>query len=102
MGIAPMGIGSMESLSAEFMPMACESAGPSCVSRSAGSPSGQISITNGRPLAGMKPGGMSIRRATATSRMPAMNVRLIRLPELKRVSHGVFPTQNLISKSEGV
>jgi hypothetical protein len=42
---------------------------------SAGRPSQQISNKNGRPLAGMYPGGMSIRNATATSMMLAMSVR---------------------------
>jgi hypothetical protein len=57
---------------------------------SAERPSQQISIKNGRPVAGMNPGGMSIREAIAASMMPAMSVRLLRLPELKRISQGEY------------
>jgi hypothetical protein len=72
------------------MPMGSASEGPAYASISAGRPSQQISIKNGRPLAGMNPGGMSIRNAKATSTMLAVSVRLLRLPEFKRVSRGVF------------
>lgn len=61
----------------------------------------QISIKNGRPLAGMNPGGMSMRDANATSMMLAMSVRVLRLPELKRISQGgIFLDANFTSKSE--
>jgi hypothetical protein len=56
---------------------------------SAGKPSQQISIENGRSLAGMNPAGISARDANATSSMLAMSVRLLRLRGLKRISHGV-------------
>jgi hypothetical protein len=64
----------------------------------AGRPSGQISIENGRPLAGMNPGGMSARETNAISMMLAMSVRLHRLPEIKRISHhyswwGILPAK---------
>jgi hypothetical protein len=54
----------------------------------AGKPSQQISIENGRSPAGMNPGGMSARNASATSMMLAMSVRLLRSRGLKRISHG--------------
>jgi len=79
------------------MESACE--GSTCASMSAGRPSQQISIENGQPLAGMNPGGMSTRDANATSMMLAMNIRLFRLPGLKRISEDSW-RGNFISKSE--
>jgi hypothetical protein len=70
-------------------------------SMSVGRPSQQISIKNGRPLAGMKPGGMSPRDASATSMMLAMSARLFQLPRLKRISQGaVLGGKNINSKSD--
>jgi hypothetical protein len=57
---------------------------------SAGKPSQQISIENGRSFAGMNPGGMSAREASATSMMLVMSVRLLCLPGLKPISHRVI------------
>jgi hypothetical protein len=80
----------MDSMDMESMPMESACAGSTCASMSAGRSSQQISSENGQPLAGMNPGGMSTRDANATSMMPAMSVRLFRLPGLKRISHGVI------------
>ena len=91
----------MGSMPMDCMPMESACGGSTCASMSAERPSKQISIKNGRPLAGMKPGGMSTRDANATSMMPAMNVRLYRLPGLKRISQGVIlDGGNFTSKSE--
>ncbi len=120
MGIEPISMDSisMDSISMESAAMASMSmefaatdpaameparedpAGSSVASSSAGSPSRQISIRNGRPLAGMNPGGMSIRNATATSSRPVMNVRLRRLRELKRISFGFFSARKSYQQSE--
>jgi hypothetical protein len=65
-------------------------AGLTCASMPAGRPSQHSSIKNGRLLAGMNPGGMSMRNATTTSMMPVMSVRLLRLPQRKSISHEVI------------
>ena len=85
---SPMGMGSMPigSIPLESIAMGSAPGVSACASRSAGSPSQQIYIKNGRPLAGMNPGGGSIRNAKATSTMLAMSVRLFHLRRLKRVS----------------
>ena len=70
------------------MESACEAL--TCASMSAGRPSQQISSENGRPLAGMNPGGINTRNANATSMMLAMSVRLFRLQRLKRISRAQF------------
>jgi hypothetical protein len=74
----------------ESTPMASACAGSPGASMSAGKPSQQISIENGRSLAGMNPGGMSARDASAASMMLAMSIRLLRLRGLKRISQGVI------------
>jgi hypothetical protein len=61
--------------------------GSPCASIPGEKSSQQISIENGRSLAGMNPGGTSARDANATSSMLAMSVRLLRLRGLKRISH---------------
>jgi hypothetical protein len=86
----------MDSEDMESMPMESACAGSPCASTSAGKPSQQISIENGRSLAGMNPSGMSARDANATSMMLAMTVRLRRLLELKRISHGVFLGERIL------
>jgi hypothetical protein len=48
----------------------------------------------------MNPGGMSIRNANAASMMPAISVRLLRLPQLKPISQEFFWQENLISKRQ--
>jgi hypothetical protein len=75
---------------------ACE--GSPCASMAAGKSSQQISIENGRSLAGMNPSGMSAREANATSMMLANSVRLLRWRGLNRMS-GLYDTRSgLINK----
>jgi hypothetical protein len=83
-----------------FMEFAC--AGSACASMSTASPSQQISIEKGQPLAGMNPGGMSTRDANATSMMPAISVRLFRLRRLKRISQDSWRDEFYQQKRNGV
>jgi hypothetical protein len=57
---------------------------------SAGRPSQQISIENGRSVAGMNPGGTRARDTNATSTMLAMSVRPFRWQGLKRISQSAI------------
>ena len=63
---------------------ACE--GSPCTSMGAGKPSQQIAIENGRSPAGMKPNGMSARKANETSMKLARGVRLLRVWGRKPIS----------------
>jgi hypothetical protein len=65
---------------------------------SAGKPSQQIWIENGRSPASMNPGGMSARNANATSMMLANSVRLRRSRALKRISHGIILGRGILPK----
>jgi len=73
----------------ESMSMVPVSAGSAWASMAAGRPCQQISSENGRPLAGMNPWGMSARNANATSKAPAISVRLLRFTGTTPVSHWV-------------
>jgi hypothetical protein len=86
----------------ESMPLESACVGSPRASMSAGKPSQQISIENGRSLAGMNPGRMSARDANATSMMLARSVCLRRLRGLKRISPGlILGRGDFTHKSEG-
>jgi hypothetical protein len=78
MSIADMSIADMSMVSADD--------GSTSAARSAGRSSLQISSKNGRPFAGMNPGGVYARDEKTTSIMLAIRVRVIRVPGLKRIS----------------
>jgi hypothetical protein len=84
--MASMSIDAM-SIDAMSMESACE--GLTCAGRLAGRSSVQTSSKNGRPAAGMNPGGMNARDAKATSMTLATSIRLICAPGLKRISQGI-------------
>jgi hypothetical protein len=76
----------MESTPMESITMESACGRSLCASIPGGSPSQQISIENGRSLAGMKPGGMSARAAKATSNVPVSSLRLLRSHKIKCIS----------------
>jgi hypothetical protein len=89
----------MDSMSMESIGMESACEGSTCASMSAGRPSQQISIENGRSVAGMNPGGMSARDANATSMRLAMSVGLFRLQGLKRISQGAIVSAEIIQRN---
>src|ERR1700683_1681240 len=91
----------MDAMSMESTSMESTCEGWTRLSTSAGSPSQQSSIENGRSLAGMKPSGMNARDANATSMMLATIVRLFRLRGPKHISRGtVLCLEILPAKAE--